>query len=216
MGRIILPYFLLLPILPTVMAAVNSTFNISLGQSAPDFKLPTAEGTIKSLQELKGTEGTVVVFACNHCPFVVMLAKALGECAKNYKAKGVNTVVISSNDIENYPLDSPELMVKFAQENNWDFPYLYDESQEVAKAYSAACTPDFFLFDKDLKLTYAGQFDSTRPAKYGGTGEATGADLTAAVEALTSGQPPLATQAPSIGCNIKWKPGNEPSYFPAS
>jgi len=198
------------------MAAVNSTFNIKLGEIAPDFTLPTGAGKSVSLSEAKGEKGTIVLFACNHCPFVVMLAKEFGELAKKYAAQGIGTVVISANDVENYPQDSPEKMVAFAQESGWDFPYLYDETQEVAKAYSAACTPDFFLFDGDLKLTYAGQFDSERPAKYGGSGAApTGEDLENAIQALLNGAAPLAEQKPSIGCNIKWKTGNEPSYFGA-
>ena len=195
------------------MAAVNSTFNLKVGQEAPDFTLPTGAGELVSLQSAKGEKGTLVVFACNHCPYVVMLAKAFGEFAKKAAAQGVKTVVISSNDVENYPQDKPELMVDFAKESGWDFPYLYDESQEVAHAYSAACTPDFYLFDADLKLTYAGQFDSERPAKYGGSGEPTGEDLQKAIDALVAGEAPLEKQTPSIGCNIKWKPGNEPNYF---
>jgi len=198
------------------MAAVNSTFNIKIGQQAPDFTLPTALGEEVSLKDAKGEKGTMILFACNHCPFVVMLAKEVGEFAKKYESKGIKTIVISANDVENYPQDAPEHMVTFAKESGWDFPYLYDESQEVAKAYYAACTPDFFLFDGNLGLTYAGQFDSERPAKYGGSGNAcTGEDLSAAVDALLSGQAPLKQQTPSIGCNIKWKPGNAPSYFNA-
>jgi len=195
------------------MAEVNSTFNIKVGQSAPDFTLPDGLGDSVSLQEAKGSKGTLIIFACNHCPYVVMLAKALGEFANKVASKGINTIAISSNDIENYPQDRPELMVEFAKESGWDFPYLYDASQEIAHAYSAACTPDFYLFDGELKLTYAGQFDSSRPAKYGGQGEPTGEDLMAAVEALLQGNAPVDRQIPSAGCNIKWKAGNEPNYF---
>ncbi|MEO0531751.1 MAG: thioredoxin family protein, partial [Planctomycetota bacterium] len=147
---------------------------------------------------------------CNHCPFVIHMADALADFAKEYQEKGLAVVGISSNDVENYPADTPEKMVEEAQSRGYTFPYLYDESQEVAKAYKAACTPDFFLFDADHKLAYRGQFDSTRPD----SGQTpTGEDLRAACDAVLAGNTPSEQQLPSIGCNIKWKAGNEPDYF---
>ncbi len=192
------------------MAEVPSTFQLSLGSAAPDFTLPDPAGNEVSLQQARGDRGTVVIFACNHCPFVVHLAEAIGEAADEWRDRGVRTVVISSNDVDNYPQDSPEKMARFASANSWSMPYLYDESQQVAKAYGAACTPDFFLFDADLKLVYAGQFDDSRP---GNDKPVTGASLRAAVNALLQGGDPVQPQLPSSGCNIKWKPGNAPAYF---
>ena len=192
------------------MSEVKSTFRLATGDAAPAFTLPDPSGAGHSLDDLAGANGTLVVFACNHCPFVVHLASQIGEFAKEIGGKGVATVAISSNDVENYPADSPEKMAEFAQASGWDFPYLYDESQEVAKAYSAACTPDFFLFDRGRKLYYAGQFDNSRPKN---DAAITGADLRAAVEALLAGEAPTENPFPSSGCNIKWKAGNEPPYF---
>lgn len=187
------------------MALQESTFELKRGDQAPDFSLPDAYGKNFSFAEVKGAEGTLVVFACNHCPFVVHLADQLGEMAKELAAKGVKTVVINSNDLVNYPQDGPEPMKEFARERGWDFPYVLDESQEVAKAYGAACTPDFFLFDGEGALAYAGQFDETRPGK----GVADGKDLRAAVEAMLTGGS-VDKAFPSSGCGIKWKAGNEP------
>ncbi len=147
---------------------------------------------------------------CNHCPFVKHLADALAQFAAEYMQRGLAVVGINSNDVANYPADSPEQMVREAEERGYSFPYLYDETQEVAKAYHAACTPDFFLFDGDRKLVYRGQFDSSRPDS--GI-PITGADLRAAVEAVLAGKQPSEKQTPSIGCNIKWIPGKEPEYF---
>lgn len=183
---------------------------LPLGTSAPDFSLPDVDGSTKSLADFEGAPGLLVVFMCNHCPFVIHLADALAEFAKEYQAKGLAVVGISSNDVENYPADTPELMVEEAKQRGYTFPYLYDATQGVAKAYRAACTPDFFLFDKDQKLAYRGQFDSTRPDS-GKT--PTGEDLRAAADAILAGQAPTEQQLPSIGCNIKWKPGAEPDYF---
>ncbi len=152
----------------------------------------------------------LAVFMCNHCPFVKHLADALAQFAGEYVPQGLAMVGISSNDVANYPADSPEQMVRESEERGYSFPYLYDETQEVAKAYRAACTPDFFLFDRDRKLVYRGQFDSSRPES--GT-PATGADLRAAVDAVLAGKMPSEKQTPSIGCNIKWIVGNEPDYF---
>lgn len=192
---------------------VESTFSLKPGDLAPAFTLPDADGQHISLEEMSGSRGTLVVFACNHCPYVVHLARELGAWALQAADYGVRTVVINSNDLDAYPQDGPEFMKSFARENGWDFPYLVDATQQVAKAYGAACTPDFFLFDADLALYYAGQFDDSRP-KNGSV--ATGADLQAAMMALLAGEVAPATCYPSSGCNIKWKPGQEPQWFPAS
>jgi thiol-disulfide isomerase/thioredoxin len=161
------------------------------------------------LRDVAGKEGTLVVFACNHCPFVIHLAKELGEMAREISVKGVNTVVINSNDLVNFPQDGPLPMRDFAQEYGWDFPYLIDESQTVAKSYGAACTPDFFLFNAEGQLSYAGQFDGARPR----SGEkATGDDLRDAAGVMLAGKAPH-KGVPSSGCSIKWKPGNEPRWF---
>lgn len=191
------------------MAEVTSTFELRFGDNAPPFELPDAWGKKLTLRDVAGKEGTVVVFACNHCPFVIHLAKELGELAIEISGKGVNTVVINSNDLANYPQDGPIPMRDFAMENGWSFPYLIDESQMVAKSYGAACTPDFFLFNTEGQLAYAGQFDGTRPR----SGEkATGDDLRDAVGKMLAGEAPK-KGVPSSGCNIKWKPGNEPRWF---
>ncbi len=182
---------------------------LPLGTPAPHFDLPNVDGQVVSLQEFSDTKGLLVMFICNHCPFVIHLADALSSFAKEYQEKGLSIVGISSNDVENYPDDSPELMVQEAQNRGYTFPYLYDETQEVAKSYNAACTPDFFLFDQDLKLVYRGQFDSTRP----NSGEPTGEDMRAACDALLAGSEVPSDQIASLGCNIKWKAGNEPPYF---
>ena len=192
------------------MSETKSTFQLTPGAAAPDFSLPDPSGKSHALTDLKGEKGTLVIFACNHCPYVIHLAEAISHLAADLKQQGINTIAISSNDVENYPADSPDKMTTFASESGWDFPYLYDESQEVAQAYAAACTPDFYLFDDELKLFYAGQFDSSRPKN---EKPVTGADLRAATEALLQKQNPPSPTIPSSGCNIKWKPGNEPSYF---
>ena len=192
------------------MAEVPSTFTLKTGDSAPAFTLPDPAGNQHNLTDILGENGTLVAFVCNHCPFVVHLATQLGDLAREYARQGINTVAISSNDVENYPQDSPEKMAIFAQESGWEFPYLYDESQDVAHAYSAACTPDFFLFNGDGKLFYAGQFDNSRPRN----NEAIdGSDLRAAMNALLCEGAPVIEAKPATGCNIKWKPGNEPAYF---
>jgi len=191
------------------MAVATSTFELRFGDNAPGFELPDAWGKKHSLRDVAGKEGTIVVFACNHCPFVIHLAKELGELAKEISAMGVNTVVINSNDLEKFPQDGPAPMRRFAEENGWDFPYLIDETQMIAKSYGAACTPDFFLFNAEGRLAYAGQFDGTRPS----SGEkATGDDLRAAVGKMLTGEAPK-KGIPSSGCSIKWKPGNEPKWF---
>ena len=188
---------------------VTSTFSLKPGDKAPDFSLPDAEGRVFSLDEVRGIKGTLVVFLCNHCPYVIHLASQLGSFTTSAAARDVNTVAINANDLAAYPQDGPGPMKAFAAANGWTFPYLIDESQQVAKNYGAACTPDFFLFDAQLRLYYAGQFDDSRPNK----GVATGAGLQGAVDALLAGEPPPVDVFPASGCNIKWKPGQEPAYF---
>ena len=182
---------------------------LALGTSAPDFDLPDAQGNVVSLDGLKAESAVLVIFMCNHCPFVKYILNAMVDLVKGYQTKGVAVVGINSNDIANVPEDSPEMMAKVAKELGFTFGYLYDESQEVAKAYHAACTPDFFLFDNERKLVYRGQMDDSRP---GGDIPIGGADLTAAIEAVLSDKKVNAEQKPSVGCNIKWKQGNEPEY----
>ncbi|MEM1337951.1 MAG: thioredoxin family protein [Bacteroidota bacterium] len=176
---------------------------LPLGTQAPQFSLlDTVSGNTLTLKELKGLKGTVVMFICNHCPFVKHVNRELAELGKDYKDQGIALIAISSNDVNNYPEDDPALMQKVAREEGYSFPYLYDETQEVAKAYDAACTPDFYLFDHSLKLVYRGQLDDSRP----GNGiPVTGADLRGAIKAVVSGNPVKEDQKPSIGCNIKWK-----------
>ncbi len=191
------------------MVAVNSTM-LPLGTAAPDFRLPDASGKVVSLGEFKRAPALVVVFMCNHCPYVKHIRSGLAQLARDCGARGVAVVGINSNDVANYPADSPAKMAEEAKAAGYVFPYLYDESQAVAKAYKASCTPDIYLFDKDQRLVYRGQFDDSRP---GNGVPVTGRDLRAALDAILAGKPVLANQKPSIGCNIKWKPGNEPEYF---
>ncbi len=190
------------------MAATASTM-LPLGTEAPDFSLLDTEGKPVSLRDFKDAPALLVVFMCNHCPFVKHILDGLVGLIKDYQAKGVAAVGINSNDVAAYPEDRPEMMAKVAKQKGFTFPYLYDETQDVAKAYHAACTPDFFLFDKARKLVYRGQMDDSRP----GNGiPVTGKDLRAALDAVLEGIPAPAKQKPSIGCNIKWKPGTEPQY----
>ena len=183
------------------MAQVESNM-MELGTKAPAFSLlNTVSDKTTSLSELKSNVATVIVFICNHCPFVKHINAKLVEVANKYQDKGVQFIAISSNDVETHPQDGPEFMKQVAQENSYPFPYLYDATQEVAKAYKAECTPDFFMFDADLKCIYRGQFDETRPNK----GEPTGKDLSAALDAVIAGEKVSSNQKPSIGCNIKWK-----------
>lgn len=183
---------------------------LPLGTSAPDFALPNIDGKTVTLGDFSDSPGLLVIFMCNHCPFVIHLADALASFTSEYQEKGLSIVGISSNDVANYPADSPEKMVDEAAARGYKFPYLYDESQQVAKSYRAACTPDFFLFDANKQLVYRGQFDSSRPDS--GV-EPTGEDLRAACDAVLAGSKPSNEQLPSIGCNIKWIPGSEPEYF---
>jgi len=182
---------------------------LPLGSSPPPFSLPNVDGNTVSLGDFDG-KPLLVVFMCNHCPFVVHVRSELAKFAKEYQAKGVAIVGVSSNDVETYPQDSPAAMKTEHAQAGYTFPYLYDETQAVAQAYHAACTPDFFLFDKERKLVYRGQFDDSRPQS---NIPVTGADLRAACDAVLAGAPVTDEQKPSIGCNIKWKSGAEPSYF---
>ena len=176
---------------------------VPLGTAAPDFTLPdTVSGKMMSLNNLKSEKATLVMFICNHCPFVKHVNEGLVRLAADYIPRGVSFIAINANDIENYPEDSPENMKKAAAELGYQFPYLFDETQEIAKAYDAACTPDFYLFDGDLKLVYRGQMDDSRPDS--GI-PVTGKDLRAALDAVLGGRRPDPDQKPGIGCNIKWK-----------
>ncbi|MCH8315332.1 MAG: thioredoxin family protein [Planctomycetes bacterium] len=181
-----------------------------LGTSAPQFSLPDPDGKIVSLSDFDGAPALVVIFMCNHCPFVKHVAPGLANLAREYQDKGVAVVGVNPNDIANYPDDSPQKMAEASKEYGYTFPYLLDESQTVAKAYRAACTPDFFVFDGDRQLVYRGQMDDSRPSL---DLPVTGADLRAALDAVLDGRSVTAEQKPSVGCNIKWKPGNEPEYF---
>ncbi|MFO7592662.1 MAG: thioredoxin family protein [Pseudomonadota bacterium] len=191
------------------MARTPSTM-LELGTPAPAFSLPEpATGKTVNLADFAGRP-VLVVFMCNHCPYVLHIAEKLAEIAREYQQRGIEFVAINSNDVVNYPDDSPEKMPAMSEKYGFTFPYLFDESQEVAKAYRAACTPDFYLFDSDHKLVYRGQFDDARPRN---DEPVTGADLIQALNALLANMPPLEEQKPSLGCNIKWKQGNEPDYF---
>lgn len=183
---------------------------LPLGTPAPDFSLLNVDSKTVSLADFADAKALVVIFMCNHCPFVKHLADALAEFGRECQAKGVAVVGISSNDVANYPDDSPEQMVHEAENRGYTFPYLYDEDQTVAKAYKAACTPDFYVFDGEQKLAYRGQFDASRP---GNDVAVTGDDLRKAVDAIVAGSAVPEPQMPSIGCNIKWISGKEPAYF---
>jgi peroxiredoxin len=182
---------------------------LELGTKAPDFDLPNAAGGRVKLADFADKPVLLVAFLCNHCPYVKHIREGFAALAKEYQAKGVAVVAISSNDVAGYPDDAPEKMAEEIRQAGYTFPYLYDETQEVAKAYRAACTPDLYVFDKDRRLVYRGQLDDSRP---GNGVPVTGKDLRAALDAALASQPPIAVQKPSIGCNIKWKPGNEPAY----
>ncbi|MFZ5863790.1 MAG: thioredoxin family protein [Nitrospirota bacterium] len=183
---------------------------LPIGTSAPDFRLPDTTGRIVARDDFTSSPALLVAFICNHCPYVKHIRNGLAEFARQYQAKGLAMVGINSNDVDEYPEDRPELMAKEAAAAGYAFPYLYDATQAVAKAYRAACTPDFFLFDADQRLVYRGQFDDSRP---GNNTPVTGKDLRAACDAVLAGKPVPPTQKPSAGCNIKWKQGKEPEYF---
>jgi thiol-disulfide isomerase/thioredoxin len=189
--------------------AVTSTM-LELGTALPPFRLPDFDGAVVSDQDLKDARGVLVVFVSVHCPFVKLIQREIGQFAAEYAPRGLAVVAIGANDMTTHPGDGPDGMRVQAAENGWSFPYLFDETQQVAKAFQAACTPDFFLFDGDRRLAYRGQFDASRP---GNNVTPTGSDLRAAADKVLSGQPVPTEQKPSIGCNIKWRAGNEPAYY---
>ena len=191
------------------MALTPSTM-LPLGSKAPDFRLPDTDGSEVSLGDFREAPALLVIFLCNHCPYVKHVRDELARLGRDYQARGVAVVGISSNDVGTHPVDGPELMAREKAEFGYTFPYLYDESQDVAKAYEAACTPDFYVFDASRSLVYRGQLDASRPGN--GT-PVTGADLRSALDAVLEGRPVAADQRPSLGCNIKWKPGQAPAYF---
>lgn len=196
--------------------AVSSTM-LALGTPAPDFSLPdVATGKTVTLADFADQKALLVMFVCAHCPYVVHVQPELARLARDYAGKSVGFVAITANDVEQYPQDAPQPTAAMAQAAGWTFPFLYDESQAVAKAYTAACTPDLFLFDAARKLVYRGQLDSSRPGRGPGrpaSGVLNGEHIRAALDAVLAGRPVSTDQRPSIGCNIKWKPGNEPAYF---
>jgi len=191
------------------MAETPSTM-LPLGTPAPDFTLPDPSGKAVSLRDFSGKPALLVAFLCNHCPYVKRIREGLASLAREFQEKGAGVVGIMSNDFEAYPDDAPEKIAEEIEAAGYTFPYLVDETQAVARAYRAACTPDFFLFDGNRKLVYRGQMDGARP---GNDVPASGEDLRAALDAVLSGAPVPGEQRPSLGCNIKWKPGNEPEYF---
>lgn len=191
------------------MVAVNSTM-LPLGTVAPDISLPDADGVVHTFDGSSSAPATVVMFLSNHCPYVHHVARELGLLTQRWLARGVAVVGVMSNDTDAYPDDAPEHMGAAARKWGWDFPYLVDADQSVAVAYRAACTPDFFVFDGDRRLVYRGRFDASRPSN---DEPVTGADLRAAVEAVLAGDAPTDDQWPSMGCNVKWRPGAEPEWF---
>ncbi len=193
------------------MAETPSTM-LQLGTAMPEFELPDCYGERHSSADLEDASGVLVVFFCNHCPFVKHIRDEFVSLAHEYLEQGIKVVAINSNDYSAYPDDSPEQMAEAAEKHGYRFPYLVDESQQVAQRFKAACTPDFFLFDGERKLAYRGQMDDARP---GNDKPVNGADLRAALDAVLAGRPVASEQKPSMGCNIKWKPGNEPGYYGA-
>jgi peroxiredoxin len=190
------------------MALTPSTM-LPLGTKAPDFRLPDTEGNPVSLSDFAGSQGLLVMFICNHCPYVKHVREQLAQLARDYQNRGIAVVAINANDVANYPDDSPEKMKQEKEQFGYTFPYLYDETQEVAKAYRAACTPDFYVFDASHRLVYRGQLDDSRP---GNDQPVTGEDVRNALECVLTGSTMSLKQRPSMGCNIKWKAGNEPDY----
>lgn len=198
------------------MVAVNSTM-LPLGTKAPAFSLPDTDGKRVSLDDYKDAKAFLVIFMCNHCPYVVHVADHLAKLAAEYQKKGVAVVGINANDVQKHPTDGPAAMKEEKAKRGYTFPYLFDETQETAKAYRAACTPDFYVFDAQKRLVYRGQLDDSRP-KTAAPLPVTGKDLRAALDAALAdqgGRGITTNQKPSMGCNIKWKPGNAPEYFPA-
>ena len=195
------------------MARTPSTM-LPLGTLAPEFALKEPRtDSIVSLDEVSGAHGTLVAFICNHCPYVIHVMEEFRRLQDDFVHRGLGMVAVNSNDVDNYPQDGPDKMAQLAEQQQWDFPFLYDADQSVAQAYKAACTPDFYVFDGERRLVYRGQLDGSRP---GNDIPVTGADLRGAIEQLLAGQPVGADQKPSLGCNIKWKPANEPEYFSRS
>ncbi len=192
------------------MVETASTMMLPLGAKAPSFELPDPTGRVYSLAGVEGSPALLVAFICNHCPFVKHVRAGFASLAADYRKRGVAVVAIASNDAQAYPEDGREGMAQEAKAAGYTFPYLFDETQDVAKAYGAACTPDFFVFDRERRLFYRGQMDGSRP---GNAVPVTGADLRKALDAVLDGRPAPEVQRPSLGCNIKWRPGNEPSYF---
>ena len=190
--------------------SLTPSIMLPLGTAAPDFRLPDTNGKLVSLSDFKHAPALLVVFMCNHCPYVKLIRGGLAQLGRDYQAKGVAVVGINSNDVANYPQDSPARMKAEVASAGYTFPYLFDETQAVAKSYRAACTPDFYVFDKNQRLVYRGQMDASRP---GNGVPVTGADLRAALDAVLAGRALSADQRPSIGCNIKWQPGRQPAYF---
>jgi thiol-disulfide isomerase/thioredoxin len=183
---------------------------LALGTEAPDFELINIDGRPVKRDDFRGSKALLVMFICNHCPYVKHIAPELARIANDYQPRGVAVVAINSNDASKYPDDSPEQMIHEAEQRGYTFPYLYDEEQAAAQAYRAACTPDLFLFDQDFRLAYRGQLDSSRP----GNGiPVTGEDLRRALDLVLAGQEVPEPHRPSIGCNIKWREGNEPEYW---
>jgi len=193
------------------MPATPSTM-LDLGTKLPSFRLPDLNNSMVSEEDFRSAPALLVAFMCPHCPYVRHVRQEFSRFAEDYRQRGLAIVGINSNDAKAFPDDDPAGMKKEAEETGYVFPYLYDETQDVARAFRAACTPDFFLFDSERRLVYRGQFDESRPGK---ASPVTGKDLRAAVDAVLTGRPQPATQTPSVGCNIKWKPGNEPGYFKA-
>ncbi len=183
---------------------------LALGTPAPDFRLPDTNGRMVSPADFRGAPALLIIFMCNHCPYVKHVAEQLSALAKEYQQRGVAVVGINSNDVEAYPEDAPDRMIEEVARRGYEFPYLYDQTQEVAKAYRAACTPDFYVFDQQQRLVYRGQMDGSRP---GNDLPASGEDLRAALDAVLEGRPVPPDQRPSLGCNVKWRPGGEPDYF---
>lgn len=187
---------------------LTSSLLSELGTRAPDFRLPDTAGHEVALNDFDRYKGLLVIFMCNHCPYVKHIREAIAEFARRNEPSGLAVVGINSNDAATHPADSLEKMVEEVRTIGYSFPYLHDESQDVAKAYGALCTPDFFLYDEDRKLVYRGQFDDSRP---GSDVEVSGKDIQSAVDSLLTGSEMPRQQKPSVGCNIKWKPGNQPN-----
>lgn len=183
---------------------------LPLGTPAPDFSLPDTNGKTISLRDFQGASALWVMFICNHCPYVQHVRPTIARLAREYQQKGVAVVAVNSNDAEKYPADSPAMMAQEVKAAGYTFPYLYDQSQELAKKFRAACTPEFYLFDRERRLYYRGRLDGSSPKNNVPT---TGEDLRAVLDSLLAGKPAPADQNPSMGCNIKWRPGNEPDYF---